>query len=407
MHILLEMAERERAAAPNKRPAIAGTISQLFEIGKKLQSDEEQVGYLTPHGSFLETVTKVFEENSDIPPKLPLFAALATLSAMLLSFRVQLRMGGSYVNPDLWITMLAPSGSGKSLTEKYLRQVAPVRGFPCGSTGAQFVADLHDYNRSFWFQDEFGAFLDLLERSDAHADIKRYLLLAYDGSPISRRTKKESIEIEEPALTILGTTVSHLFSQQMTAESMLSGFAQRFQYVYVDGSKEDPQALYTLEEEKNIAAGKAKWDEILNVPRHSMYTVSPHAVEAYTDGFRDLFGIDRDVDRSFFRRILWRAPRYALIYHFLLGKESSVIDAEDMAWGLRPCRVHLQDFRRVMDRFEMSTLAGILEKAERVQKRIQAKQGRAATARDIIAGVGGIKDATTAKFIIDVLSGRI
>src|SRR3546814_4515602 len=77
-----EMAEAQRA--PGRTSQIGSTIRQLLRHGRLLESNTDHVAYLTPQRTFLNTVVQLFDEHTDIPPKMPLFIALGHTSAMLL-----------------------------------------------------------------------------------------------------------------------------------------------------------------------------------------------------------------------------------------------------------------------------------------------------------------------------------
>ena len=142
------------------------------------------------------------------------------------------------------------------------------------------------------------------------------------------------------------------------------------------------------------------------LPLHALYRVSSHALTVFESRYLDLFSAD-ETDASFFRRVMWRAPRYALLYHVLLRKRDAIIDSEDMEWGLRVAEVHLHDFRKVMDLFDMNQLATVIDNAEKVRKRIRLEEGREIAPWDLIAKVRNINNAGTARFVLDVLSGSI
>jgi hypothetical protein len=191
----------------------------------------------------------------------------------------------------------------------------------------------------------------------------------------------------------------------MTADMLLGGFAQRFQYVVVDEVR-PPKPIYTINRPEVLAAGRKAWEGICKLPLHPLYRVSSHALAVFESRYLNLFDAG-EADASFFRRVMWRAPRYALLYHVLLRKRGAVIDSEDMEWGLRVAELHLHDFRKVMDLFDMNQLATVIDNAEKVRNRIRLEEGREIAARDLIAKVRNINNAGTARFVLDVLSGSI
>jgi hypothetical protein len=403
LELFSEVAETQRTTGG--RSKIGSTIRQLLKYGRLLDDNDYQVKYLTPNDTFIKTVTNLFSEHTDIPVKMALFVALAHVSAYLLQSGVKLEMDGSTATPDIWLALLAQSGSGKTFTNQFLQKIAPVRRFPGSSTAAKFMMDLAENNKSFWHADEFGLFLDNIENRESHQEIKEYLLKLYDGDTLRRRTKSDPIEIEDPALTIVGTTVIGTFKEYLSPDMLLGGFAQRFQYVVADEQRE-PVPIYTINRPEVLEAGRKSWNRVCSLPLRQLYRVTPHALRAFEERYLHLFS-PGETDASFFRRVMWRAPRYALLYHVLLRKRAAEIDAEDMEWGLRVAELHLADFGKVMNLFDMNRLATVISNAERCRDQIRKQHGREITARDLITKVRHIENAGIARFVLDVISGSI
>ena len=103
-------------------------------------------------------------------------------------------------------------------------------------------------------------------------EMREYLLRVHDGKPLARRTAKGTIEVEEPSLVILGTTVYDTFTKIVSAESMLGGFMQRFGIVIGDADPNrlpDRFPIYRTEKAGNLAPLQA----IAALPIHPLYTV--------------------------------------------------------------------------------------------------------------------------------------
>ncbi|GBR07121.1 DUF3987 domain-containing protein [Asaia siamensis] len=354
---------------------------------------------IIPPDTFLATVVDRFEQGCDVPLEIPALTALHGIGAWLLDQNVTIDILGSVSRPDLWTTILADSGASKTYATRVLQRVMALRRFPEVTTAAQFVADLQEHNRAAWFQDEWGQLIKRINSQTYADEIRDYLLRLYDNATITRRTRSQTIQVKDAALVILGTTVTDTFLQNVTLESMLDGFMQRFQYVIAERRPGEPMPLYSMDDAPNIAALAAAWDKLQETTIHSRYTASPEAVETYTGQFRRLFRDHHEVPTSFFRRILWRSFKYALVYHVLLGKETAEIDAADMGWAVRVAELHLQDARRLLDRYNMSDLEKIVVKAESLAKRL----GHQPTSRDLINGVRDIKNAQTARFVLELM----
>lgn len=275
-----------------------------------------------------------------MPLEIPAFTALHGIAAWLLDQKVQISISGSIIRPDLWTTILAESGTSKTYATRVLQNIMTFRRFPEVTTAAQFVADLQEHNHAAWFQDEWGQLIKRINNQTYADEIRDYLLRLYDNQTISRRTRNQTIEVEDPALVILGTTVTDTFLQNVTLESMLDGFMQRFQYVIAERSPEPPMPLYTMDDAPTSQALTQAWDRVRTTTIHPLYTASPEAIEVYGTHFERLFRDHTTVPVSFFRRIMWRCFKYALIYHVLLGKETPDLDAGDLGWAIRVAELH-------------------------------------------------------------------
>ncbi|WP_438381614.1 DUF3987 domain-containing protein [Asaia sp. BMEF1] len=354
---------------------------------------------IVPPDTFLATVIDRFHHGCDVPLEIPAFTALHGLAAWLLDQNIQISVAGSMVRPDLWTTVLAESGASKTYATRVLQNIMALRRFPEVTTAAQFVADLREHNHAAWFQDEWGQLIKRINNQTYADEIRDYLLRLYDNQSISRRTKTQTLEVKDPALVILGTTVTDTFLQNVTLESMLDGFMQRFQYVIAERRPEPPMPLYTMDDAPTSRALTEAWERVRTTTLHPLYTASPEAIEVYCTQFRRLFRDHATVPSSFFRRILWRSFKYALVYHVLLHKETSEIDAGDLGWAIRVAELHLQDARNLLDRYNMSDLEKVVCKAEALARRL----GHAPSPRELIAGVRDIKNAPMARFVQDLM----
>jgi hypothetical protein len=319
------------------------------------------------------------------------------------------------MGPDLWLLLLAPSGSGKTfainLLKEYLgKDVVPM--MPECQSDAAFIEALKDNNNALWCRDEFGQLMKGLEKPGPMEKLRDYLLRTFDNSNIEYRTKKSAFTVENAALTVYGGSVYDTWNNCVSAESMLDGFAQRFAYV-VAGQDDDPEEHRKFE---NNAFWKAKqperkkavadaWKKMTSVPLHPVYKVSADALAAFEDAFKSLWeATDGKVARSFFRRVMFRAFKYSLIYHFILGKSSDEIDAHDMGWALRTAKLHIRWLIEVMDLFEISELERKIRQVEGAISRLEAK-GETATPRKLVMNVNSVKTIGEAEAMLKLVKG--
>jgi hypothetical protein len=368
----------------------------------------------TPPGSLLDLVIHAFQQASDIPLEIPFFVPLHIISAELLRRGIQIDFFGQRVRPDLWTIILAESGAGKTLTTSELRntmEVDPALLFPQAATTARFVMELAEHNNSLWIRDDILQWLKGMNTQTYLAEMKDLLLQVYDGDTVSRKTKKDEIVIEKPALTILGLNVYTSFAREMDTTSLLDGFAQRFSYVIGRADPERPGVNYPIYDFRPYRAGiKSAWDDLLKaVPSNeTVYQVVDSGLEAFKIAFEMLMPPkESKVPVSFFRRIMFRGVRYALLYHLLLHKENFVIDDQDMAWAGRLVGLHVKDTGALLLDTGDGTgnkLFQALQKAEALRVKIAREEGRPITARDIVRNIYDIKNTSMARGILAMLN---
>jgi hypothetical protein len=358
----------------------------------------------TPPGSPLELILSSFYAETDMPLEVPFFAFLHFVSGIMLEKGTKIEGPMGSFHPELWTIVLAPSGSGKSLAHKIIEGAAPVKSeFPEPASGAKFIHSLSQKSPALWFQDEIAQKLKLIESPGTPlSECKEYLLRTYDNNKIERATKLETITVQEPVLGILGLNTPASFKKALSAESLLDGFAQRFGFVWAE---KDPArqmvdyALYNVDR-LNKACAKA-FAELAKTPVHSVYKMSTQAETAFKTAFK-LLGRS-DIDDSFYRRAMFRAFKYAALYHLILGKASNVIDAEDIGWGSRLCNLHLQDMSKILGGTDdFAKLKDLVDRARTTRERMQAA-GKPFTQRTIQQNVRGVNSAAEAKLVMEML----
>ncbi len=358
----------------------------------------------TPPGTLLETVTDAFKQETNIPLEIPFFATMHYLSQHLLGEGVELDFKGNRIRPDLWNVVLAPSGSAKSFTTNAIQKMVKADdGFPEPASSAKFIDNMQEYNRTGWVQDEFGKFLANLDLPQLK-ELKSYLLKTYDGKKIERQTMKKTTVIDGPALSILGLTVLDTFIDDLPTGSLLDGFAQRFNYIIAERDPERTMhdfPVYAMQDwDEKI---HREWQSVLDSVKHQTYYIGQEAEDAYTNAFRNMIPDFEEIDESFYRRVLWRGTRYALLYHILHKKESPELDAVDMGWAARAIQMHLSDACKLLTDHNMPDLARILERCQILKDRIEKREKRQLKPRDLVQNVHGISRVNEATAYMTLL----
>lgn len=383
--------------------------NKLTRLKALMALEREPLGWrglmAVPPDSVLDRTLTAFQVHTDIPLEIPFFTVMHVISGMLLQRNVRISVRGQMLNPDLWTIVLAESGNGKTFTNTVIRESMPEelriqQGLGEVASAAKFVEELEKFNRTLWIKDEWAQLMKAVQQQPHMCEMKEYFLKLHDGERIERKTKKAEITIDNPALTILGLTVRSTFVKNISAEDVLDGFSQRFGYVVAESDPERPMEDFPLYEyDKIVGSINRAWGDLKNLPIHEVYTVGDEGVSAFETAFKVLCGEFKKVEPSFFRRILWRSMKYSLIYHILLGKETSTIDTQDIAWAARVARMHLADVRWLLDAYGMSELEETIKRAE-ILKAKYAESGQEFTTRALISNIKTIRNVRDAQTIL-------
>lgn len=410
------MPRRKRASSNVQQYSLFDLVSQketardevrsMLQVMKNLENKGASWRGLlaVPPGSLLSAVVSAFEKQTDIPLEIPFFVTLHLLSAELLKRKVTVDFQGQTIRPDLWTVVLAESGAGKTFTANRLMDITGAEEtFPDPATAARFIEELEAHNNSLWVRDEFGQFLKTLETQSYAQEIKDILLRTYDGKEVARRTKKYEIVVKDPALSILGLTVYSTFLDTITPDSLLDGFAQRFSYVIAEKDPKRPMRKFPW---YNFQAWEDKIRREWNVVTEffpkgdaAQYHVTELGVEGFNESFDML--VHDQLAESFYRRIMVRGIRYALLYHLLLKKDSLELDQQDMGWAGRLSALHIQDAVEIVGT-QISEMGRLIQKAEALRDRLAA-EGKPIKARDLVMNIRGIRNASDARFILSEL----
>jgi hypothetical protein len=388
--------------AASRSPEVRDTLRAMLQI-RKAPGTAWRGQKVIPPGSFADVVTDAFRRSTDIPLELPLAAVMTLISGRLLQAGCRIDLHGQKVKPTLWTVALAPSGAGKTYATARILEIANQRDlFPEPASAAKFVHDLAEHNNGIWIRDEFGQFLRSLDQQSHLAELRDYLLRLYDGQPISRRTKSDPVSIEDPALTILGATVLETFKACVNAESLVDGFAQRFNFI-IAATDPDRRAsdfpLYDLR--KHDSAMREAWHGVESVPLHPIYPVGEGAVSVFKAAFKEMMPADDAVPMSFFRRTMFSAVRYAAVFHILSGDHGNKLTARDMGWAMRMIALHLEDTRQLLDDYGLGELERVVRRVEEVKQEIEANGG-ICKPRDLIRRISVIRTANEARSLLQI-----
>lgn len=348
-------------AVPASRPKF---IEERSRQGEKLAEDLlsfvhtkewPSLDDCIPRGTILDAVDRYFVEFTDIPRELPFFTVLHYLSTLMLQQGVQIeRPDKTIILPDLWTLLLASSGGGKSMTQNAISKAlgGPIKRFPEFASAAKFMENLATDNRSLYLRDEFAQLLRGVRVDPKMEGLRDYLLQAYNNEPLSRPVKGSTITVDQPALSILGFTATKTITTAITGDMLDDGFAQRFGYCFAE-REAGRQRVADYDWSGLAPAVQPLWQEITKAPFHKTYHLDQVGRSVYQRAFELL--ADRadelGMDESYTRRVLWRAYKYALLYHVLNGKTDPDLHADDVAFGARLCAINIRDSARLLGMF--------------------------------------------------------
>lgn len=367
-----------------------------------------------PPGTLLEKILADFRRNSDIPLELPFFSTFALLAGHLLHSGVHLEFHGDEssdvvaVDPDIWLLLLAPSGSSKSLAFETIRKAADSRvqeamfNISGIQSSAAFFELLLENNRKLAFRDEFNEMYKQLNTGGRLDGVKDMLLRLYNHEHIEWNTKKEGTRvIKDTAICFIGMTVGNSFFSTLAPDDLLNGTTQRF-LPAIASDDPDRQMVDFPIFHFHSRPWKAEWTKLLDSIKHTAYVATEEALEGYKTAFKLLLA--REVDKSFYRRVLWSAHKYALMYHILRGRGGDQqLTPEDYGWAARVLLLHLNDLREMLFSSGLSPLQKVIQKTEQHIKHLRACK-KPVTARALVTGVRDIRSIQEARSLLQILS---
>lgn len=371
-----------------------------------------------PPNSILEDVLELFRSETDIPLELPLMTALSFVSGFLNSVQAKYEVSGILMPARLWTVVLAPSGAGKTFTATTISKWfegpagdAVVPFIHSASSAAQFAVNLENTSRGLMLRDEFGQFLSQIQNLRHMEETKDMLLQAYSGSPIQRLTKETQISIRDHAISILGITVGDTFESQIGADSLVDGFAQRFNYIVASADPHRPfvdhplyfDGLKNQEQRERLDRVKSQWSNLIarNDLPMAEFNFDEGAIELFKESFRELFD-ENDMPQSFYRRTMFSVFSYAVVFHVLIGKLGTTVDRDSISYAVRMIALHLGTSKKLLDGFGLSALEKTVQKAEGLKSKLEAR-GEKLTTRKLISGVREIKNTAQAQSVIGLL----
>ena len=370
-----------RKFAKAKKKAEQALVNSAFQLSP--DGSPPTLDNCIPTGSLLAEVDRYFWEYTDIPRELPFFFVLHYVMATLLQQGVEIHKGKQVILPDMWTIVVAPSGAGKSMSQKELAKAfdGDVNMFPDAKTSLQFLTNLRDHRLGLYVKDEFAQFLKSISKDSSMQDVRDYLLRTYDNAKIQHTTTVSSVEVEESAIGILGYTPVDTLTKYLTPEMLLDGFAQRFSYCVADPDDREIVGDYDFDELASRI--RPHWKKITSTPFHPVYKIEQEGRSVFNHIVKIIVSRARQegINDSFSRRLAFSTYKYGLAYHVIRGNPSDTITPEELDLGAQLTALHLNHLSRVMDLYGVrKTKQGAEPQSQTPTATVNARAALAATA---------------------------
>lgn len=185
--------------------------------------------------SFVGEFNAYLKTRTDAPPDFHIHAAMATL-AYALGNNVWCEGWGRPIYPNLWVTVIAKSGYGKSvpldMAESLIHKAGLGEGLLPGSFSQEaLLTRLSETPTSMFCLQEFSAFVKMLDR-EYNSGAIAWLTELYDVPETYKRILLgkggKTITLKRPCITILGASSPDWFAESYKASMLRGGFLARF-----------------------------------------------------------------------------------------------------------------------------------------------------------------------------------
>lgn len=348
---VLEVISGCRVAARN----LGGAMNVKANLSTDLRRES-----VTPPGSPLDDILTAFCQHTDMPLELATHSLFFYISTWLLENKTQIAIAGTVMTPELWTLILAESGSGKTYSVDRISSGAPtqatIEGVESGPAFFDALLSNEDAGKpNAMLVDEVWQMIKQMEQPNSPLEsLKKYLLLGYGGKELTRQTKKDGKRvIQNSTMNFLGLNVMAPMINGMHMDSFLDGFCQRFAFVLARrDSRRKTRSFPRYDNGAIETVVKHAWDRLTVHEPLPLYSYTPQAIAFFDAKFAELAdSVEADdvVNVSFFRRLMHRTHKLAMIYHCLLGKmDSPDIDHIDVNWAIRMTTQHLHDTSEII-----------------------------------------------------------
>lgn len=366
-------------------------IKGYLHIGLKQQ--DYQVLQSIPPNTILDQVYNNFTENTNIPAILPIQYLLSYVGFYLASKNQKIfKDKHQELDTSLYTIVLAESYSKKTLSSNAIKTSGVRSGMPditmreCASYAALFDTVKKANNNSIlWVQDEVVLFLTDLINDKSKESLRGGLLKAYDRQGLDYNTKKEGMQTLKNALiSFYGIGVDETFLKNIDVNWLIDGFASRFNYIIAKQDEtKDIFDYLNVPIEKCVHELENHFAKIIDVRLNNQYLLTEKWESILVNRFRMMFTHFENLPKAFIGRLFFSTIQYALIYHFILCKDSDLIDEDDLTWACRHILNHIQAINDIFNKLGASDIKDKITKVEELVQRYKA-EGKVLKPRNIV-----------------------
>lgn len=317
-----------------------------------------------------------FFKNTEIPIALPVFSFLSFLSAFCvknnITCRIPKTISDTYL--DTWVTVLAPSGSAKTMSNSLISKVIPKNindekvienNFLKPSGPAKFIEDLAglpetidgDHQWGFWTEDEVAQMFKRIENvGHPMSELREFLLKIHNHDKLVRRTKLEEVETKKLLMTLYFINTFESFADTISIESVTDGLIRRLNIIIAnkDERSHTTYALYDFDKILDTTLANKMEELFFSMDANTNFTFSKDCVEAYETYYKlywdkRYYKILPDKE-NFYRTYMMESWKYAIFHHLIMHKSGTEVQKDSLAWGMRISLLFADSMKTFMDR---------------------------------------------------------
>lgn len=241
----------------NRQPGKETVIKDdLIANDEECQAPDFPEKWMRPPGLVGEIIDYINDTAIRPQPLLALGAALTAVGT-LFGRKVQSQTGS---RTNLYIVGVAKTGAGKERPRKAIRKIFKSSGvLPDYIGGEQFASDtgilveVENHPSILYMVDEFGKYLQTIKGATNQSHLSNIITLLMsiyekaDDSFIWKQyadKKRERIIIDQPNVSIFGTTVSTNFWEGFTTQQAIDGFLNRILIIQTDKVPRKRKEIY-------------------------------------------------------------------------------------------------------------------------------------------------------------------